>query len=145
MNMHIKTHILIALFIILSYGASAQERGQRHQKIQSAKVAHITERMALSPAQAERFWPVYNEYQNKRRELHRLTNPRRQGLTADMSEAQAKAWLEKKLALKKREVDLDEEYLPLLIAATSARQVVAMEQAEREFRGMLLQRLGRGK
>ena len=136
-----KTYILFALSILLSYSVSAQERGQRHQKIQSAKVAHITERMELTPAQAERFWPVYNEYQNKRRELHRLTNPRRQGITAEISETQAKAWLEKKLDAKERELDLDKKYLPLLIETTSARQVMALENAEREFRGMLLQRL----
>lgn len=136
-----KLYILLPLFILISYAGLAQERVNRHQKIESAKIALITERMALSPEQAERFWPVYNEYQDKQRQLHRLNNRRAEGAIADMNETEAKEWLEKKLDLKQRELALDNEYLPRLIETTSAKQVLVLEIAEREFKRMLLQRL----
>lgn len=36
------------------------------ERVQSLKVAFITKRLALTSAEAEKFWPIYNEYQDKR-------------------------------------------------------------------------------
>ena len=46
-------------------------------KIQAARVAYITDQLALTPEEAEKFWPIYREFSVKRKEL-RLQNVRRQ-------------------------------------------------------------------
>ena len=38
-----------------------------NDKVQSAKAALITRRLSLTPQQAERFWPVYDEFDRERR------------------------------------------------------------------------------
>jgi hypothetical protein len=35
---------------------------QNGEKIQALKIAYLTRQMNLTPGEAERFWPVYNQY-----------------------------------------------------------------------------------
>ena len=42
---------------------------QAQDDIQQAKIAFFTEEISLSTAEAEKFWPVYNEHQAKKKEL----------------------------------------------------------------------------
>ena len=69
-----KTKIsLMLLLTLLSCGLFAQETGLRHKKeqIKALKVAFITEKVQLSPDEAEKFWPVYNAFDDKQFELRR--------------------------------------------------------------------------
>ena len=54
----------IILFLILvigvSYFCSAQPA--RGEKLEAIKVAYITKELNLTSSEAEKFWPVYNEY-----------------------------------------------------------------------------------
>ena len=40
---------------------------QRHdrKKIESLRIAYLTEELDLSTAEAKDFWPVFNEFENK--------------------------------------------------------------------------------
>jgi hypothetical protein len=46
-----------------------QEREAFRQKIQAHKIAYFTERLSLTPAEAEKFWSLYNTYQDEREKL----------------------------------------------------------------------------
>ncbi|RYY30920.1 MAG: hypothetical protein EOO04_03305, partial [Chitinophagaceae bacterium] len=59
--------ILTILFILFTLnGAYAQTGGNNLRnnggKIEALKIAFLTNKMALSPAEAQKFWPVYNKY-----------------------------------------------------------------------------------
>ena len=45
-----------------------EERKQRTERIEQAKVAFISKELELSTAEAEAFWPIYNEMQSKIKE-----------------------------------------------------------------------------
>ncbi|MFM7194900.1 MAG: hypothetical protein ACKOYP_09010, partial [Bacteroidota bacterium] len=45
--------------------------GKARERIDAARAAVITERLGLTPEQAEKFWPIYHEFANRRQELHR--------------------------------------------------------------------------
>ncbi|MEO5642506.1 MAG: hypothetical protein ABIQ40_14140 [Bacteroidia bacterium] len=70
---------LIFIFAFLANGLPAQaaggsSRGNRDtvqtasgaERVQALKVAFITKALNLSSSEAEKFWPIYNEYQDKR-------------------------------------------------------------------------------
>src|SRR5688572_16351712 len=60
-----KTRIIFALIMlgsILSYAQDPEMSNEKKEKIRSMKIAFITEKVALTPEEAEKFWPVYNEY-----------------------------------------------------------------------------------
>lgn len=56
-----KLYLIIA-FICSSAVSFAQEEMPSQEKIQALKVAFISKELELTPAEAEKFWPVYNEY-----------------------------------------------------------------------------------
>jgi hypothetical protein len=71
--------LLSFVFAFLANGLSAQTAGSSpkgkpdttqtasgSERVQALKVAFITKQLDLTPAEAEKFWPIYNEYQDKR-------------------------------------------------------------------------------
>lgn len=50
---------------------SQEERQKEHERIQALKVGFITEKVALTPSESEKFWPLYNQYWSEKRELAR--------------------------------------------------------------------------
>jgi len=57
-----KIFYLLLIFISLSVAGFAQEELPSQEKITALKVAFISKELDLTPGEAEKFWPVYNEY-----------------------------------------------------------------------------------
>ena len=49
------------LFIIL-FLASFTIRAQNGNRLEALKIAYITNKLNLSPEEAQKFWPIYNQY-----------------------------------------------------------------------------------
>ena len=56
------------------YGHAQYDKGK--EKIRAYKVAFLTEKLNLSAKEAQKFWPLYNEFDQQRRFL--LVNERQQ-------------------------------------------------------------------
>lgn len=124
--------ILIALIFICSL-ASAQEPA-RKKLIEEAKTELITKRIKLTEAQAEKFWPVYNEYTDKKLELRRTVRSlKRDGFTIVSTDEEILKSLDKLLDYKQKEVDLEKDYKTKLLKVISARQLAELYITEQEF------------
>ena len=53
--------IFTLLFLICTLFVFAQD-GERGGRIESLKIAFLTKKLNLSPEEAQRFWPIYNNY-----------------------------------------------------------------------------------
>lgn len=53
---------LILIFVCASAAGFAQDELPSQEKITALRVAFISKELELTPAEAEKFWPVYNEY-----------------------------------------------------------------------------------
>ncbi|HLX92878.1 MAG TPA: hypothetical protein VKR32_14430 [Puia sp.] len=60
-----KRALLYGIIFTLFYSASAQN-GDR---LQALKIAYLTKQMNLTPEEAERFWPIYNQYTEEIRKV----------------------------------------------------------------------------
>jgi len=133
--------LLLTLFSTAAVYAQ-RPSGEEMQKIQDAKIAIITNRLNLSPEQATGFWPVYNEYSQKRKDIHRaqrkiINDKKAEGKTDD----QVLNNLKEVQELKQKELDLEKEYQNRFLKVISASQVIELYKAERTFNDMLIQRL----
>ncbi len=141
--------IIVFLFFITTAGttAIAQGRGEfaRSEKVEAAKIAFITDKVGLSSDQAQKFWPVYNEYETKRRDLVKNYRGEYRSNLDEMSEQEAKARIEGMFEIKEKELALEKEYTAKFQRAISAKQVIMLYRAEREFTKMLLKRLDSGR
>lgn len=140
--------IAVAVFsVMITVVAGSHAQAQRHsqeemQKIQDAKVAIITNRLNLTAEQSTGFWPVYNEYSQKRRELHRaqrkiINDKKSEGKTDE----QVLGNLKEVQELKQKELDLEKEYQGKFLKVITASQVIELYKAEKTFNDMLIQRL----
>jgi hypothetical protein len=135
-----KTALGLFCFLLSAFGM-AQEKDQL-DKIESAKIALITERLELTPAQAEKFWPLYREYAERRQTLRKeFLSARAEVRKENMTEEESKKLLEKGLELKEKQVALDRDYEGKFNTIITTRQIVQLRRAEDDFRQMLLQRI----
>lgn len=137
------TFALLLLFIGVASTASAQRRSEEEiKKIQDAKVAIITNRLNLTPEQSTGFWPMYNEYSQRRREIHRA---QRKIINDKKAEGQNDEAVLNNLKevqeLRQKELDLEKEYQNKFLKVITASQVIELYKAERTFNDMLIQRL----
>jgi Spy/CpxP family protein refolding chaperone len=141
---NVKGIILILLFTLFSTAMAWAQRpsGEEMQRIQDAKIAIITNRLNLTPEQSTGFWPIYNEYSQKRREIHRaqrkiINDKKAEGKTDE----QVLNNLKEVQDLKQQELDLEKEYQNRFLKVISANQIIELYKAERTFNDMLIQRL----
>ena len=65
---------LLFIFIVLSWLSlpvmAQQLRPRQEGALEAMKIAFITKRLNLSPEEAQRFWPIYNQYAGEVRQAY---------------------------------------------------------------------------
>jgi hypothetical protein len=65
---------LLSLFIILSWLSvpvlAQQLRPRQEGAVEAMKIAFITKRLSLTPEEAQKFWPIYNQYAGEVRQAY---------------------------------------------------------------------------
>ncbi|HLF34062.1 MAG TPA: hypothetical protein VI583_07485 [Cyclobacteriaceae bacterium] len=138
-----KTVLISLLFLLCLSGISLKAQdNDALNKIESARIALITERLGLTPEQAERFWPVYNEFIQKRKELQQGLKQEREGVDMNnLTEEEGQRLMDMAMDIKQRQLDLEKAYSQRLQHIISAQQVMALRKAEEDFRRMIIERL----
>jgi len=137
-----KTLLTLVLGLVVSV-AFAQDKTPM-QKIEAARIALITERLELSPEQAEKFWPIYREYADQRKALmSEMKNIRNEAARQNISEEEGRRLMDMAHQLKEKELNLDQQYSDRLMNVISARQMMSLRKAEEDFRKMLLRQIER--
>jgi len=142
----------IALLVLLSSPAWAQGDGddnQQHAKnkeirdrIQAARVAYITEQLALTPEEAEKFWPIYREYSEKYRQTEKeLRHARKSPSTDKTAEENDRALVELGFKIKQQQLDLEKEYSEKLLKVIPAQKVRMLPEVEQKFRQLVLEQI----
>ena len=63
---------LVAFFFVFAQTSVAQE-GQGNEKIEQLKIAFITKHLKLTTEEAQKFWPVYNQYEAEKKQVRQST------------------------------------------------------------------------
>lgn len=135
-----KPMFTLIILLLLSAPALAQDDRDAKSKILAARIALITERLKLSPEQAEKFWPVYRQYISRKQEIQNEFRTRLGGIDPkNATEEESRKVLELRLELKQRELTLEKEYSGRLLNVITSKQLVSLRQAEQEFRKRLLE------
>jgi hypothetical protein len=143
-----KTFISIAL-IILAIPLYAQDddlpeesNPTVRERIQAARVAYITDQLALTPTEAEKFWPIYREFTDKRKVLLKeLRYARRHPDASKSADQNEKDLVTLGLEVKQKEVDLERQYSEQLLNVIPAQKVRMLPEVERKFRMLLLKQI----
>lgn len=120
----------------------AQNDLNGRQKIESAKIGLITNRLNLTTDQAPQFWAVYNEYNAKKQELNRrIRQLNKEPSRSNVNDNQLVDGLREVNATKQKLADLDEEYMSRFLKVISPAQLKELYNTEQMFNKMLLNKL----
>jgi len=112
------------------------------QKVEAARIGLISQRLGLTPAQAEKFWPVYNEFTQKRMEKRQEFRQAQQQIDSKNPDPKKEGDLVRLgLKLKQDEVDLEKDYSGRIMKVVTAQQLLNLRKAEQEFRQLILNQL----
>ncbi|MBW3127793.1 MULTISPECIES: Spy/CpxP family protein refolding chaperone [Hymenobacter] len=137
--------LLLPLLALSLHGVAQTAPSGRLNQLENARIAYLTEKVSLTQEQAQQFWPIYNEYATKRRDLNQRSRQLRTTRPETLSDQQLKDNLNQVLALRQQEVDLDKDYLRQFQKVLSIRQVSQLYTAERQFTREVLQRVTRSR
>lgn len=144
-------YLLIALAILPATLSIAQDdddgppiREERMKEIKAQKSAYLTQKMELSPEEAERFWPVYNQMEDElhanRKELMELRRSLKKSEQA-ITEQQANDLLDRELSMREKELQIEKKYDPQMRKAIGAQKLVKLHKAERDFQREVVKRM----
>ena len=144
---------VIAIAMLVSVAAFAQKDNSKkkegnqdwREKVRAEQVAHITKDLDLSEAEAQKFWPVYNDVQAKRRNVYKASFDALKVLKDKMDAGEdVSNELEKYLSSKKDIEEFDrgavKEYKRVLPTNKVARLILS----EEKFRHNQIGKLGGG-
>lgn len=101
--------------------------------------AFITENASLTPDEANAFFPIYNELQQKKRELNRETRHfMREAAAANASEEQSLKAIEAQAETNIKIAELEKEYLQKFKKVLPATKILKVQNAEEQFNSQML-------
>ena len=141
-----KKLILLVLTIAVGIGLQAQgkermhERGQRDgsQKFESMKIAHLTDALELTPEEAEKFWPVYNKWNDQKKALRQGNRPAKK--VEDMTQEEAETFIQNTIASRRQASELDAAMQEDLKGILSATKRMKLIKAEENFHQSMVKR-----
>jgi Spy/CpxP family protein refolding chaperone len=140
--------LTFAVLLLACIPAFAQEvdmpppTPERLKEIKAQKSAFITTRLELTPEEAQQFWPIYNEYDDKQDALRKEMRELLKGAREDqaMTEAEASQLLEKGLQHRQKEIDLEKSYQERFKKSIGAVKTVKLRKAEHDFNREVLRK-----
>jgi Spy/CpxP family protein refolding chaperone len=142
--MKIKKILPIILFLVsFSFYAQNDKTDEKREKIKAYKVSFLTTELELTSTEAEKFWPIYNAYDDKQFELkHQKMKTYLQRLDDDkinsISEKEATALLSQMESTDKDLYLLRVKYNSDLKKVLSAKKILKLKKSEDDFNRKLL-------
>jgi len=142
---------ILAIFSGNLYAQRGYGRGdiEKHkEKIESHKIAFITEKLKLTPAEAEKFWPVYHENMDKimkEREDFRSKHDFEPEEIAGMDDKTATDFLDSQLDHEKKMIEIRKAYYNDLKSVLSPQKILQLVEVEKEFKVELMRKVSRGR
>lgn len=129
-----KRILSILIFTFLLFNRQSLFAQSEKDKVEALRIAFISKRVELTTAEAEKFWPVYNEYNDKLKAIKRNLRQsyRKKAETLNDKEAEELYYLD--LQSKQAETDVHKVYSEKIKTIIGVKKVVKLRVAEEEFK-----------
>jgi hypothetical protein len=138
-----KKYFFIFLFCVNAIFLWAQQPAKSDTKdaINARKVLFITKEMSLTADEAEKLWPVYNEFEQKREDLRKerikITKKLKAGKDK-LSEKEFEELIDQEIEFRQKETDVQKERHKRLKKILAMKKIALLYQAEEDFKMILL-------
>jgi hypothetical protein len=134
-----------AIFLLATSGTLIAQSQEQIEKFNEERKVYFTEKLELTTAEANAFWPLYEDFQNRKMKL--VEDERNTWLYAhknaeNLSDKEILETLEKAYTLKDQQLELEREYYQdKFLKALPAKKVLKLGKVEWDFRRYLLRKL----
>ena len=138
---------LLALFMGYAPGSRAQDKPASnleiiHEKLKADKKLMVAKYMELTESEAQKFWPVYDEYQKDLQRSNDRLKSLLESYAADyknksLTDEKAKKLLDEWITLEQDEGKRREAFAPKVLQALPVKKAARYLQIENEFRILL--------
>lgn len=143
--MKIKNILPLLLFLTsFSFFAQNGKIDEKREKIKAFKVSFLTTELELTSTEAEKFWPIYNAYDDKQYELKYLKmktylRQLKDDNLKNLSDKEATTLLSQIESTDKEIYQLREKYMNSLKKVLPAKKILLLKKSEDDFNRKLLQ------
>ncbi|WP_456379596.1 hypothetical protein [Lutibacter sp.] len=140
---------LLSLFALLLITSTVIAQQNNREKIKALKTSYITNTLNLSPKEAQQFWPVYNQYSNKTQKLKmQLEGSLKReikfaGGIENLTNVEAQKLIDRFMQLEQQITDTKLLLIKELSKIISAKKIIHLKKAERDFNRRILQEYGK--
>lgn len=135
---NIKNRVLVVVFLLSAIVINAQET--KKQKMEALKIAYITEKLELTTNEAEKFWPIYKEYQVNKKAL-RKNNKKNKPNVDEMNDLEIESFINEKFEIEEKHLLLKKEFVEKIKHVLPMKKIAKLLKAEKSFRREVLKRL----
>ena len=142
----IRKFIVPILFLLATTFSFAQGHKEKQEKIKALKVAYITEQLELTADEAQKFWPIYNDYQEKQFDLRHekmrsILHKLEIGTIEKLSEKEASSLLDQMENIEENLFLLQKKFTKDLQGIVSDKKIMKLKKAEGDFNRHLLKQM----
>ena len=143
-----KNKLFLYITILCVFVGTAQKKGgHNYEKIKTLKINFISSELNLSPETAEKFWPIYNEYEKINRQLRssEIQNIKKEvknnGAIKELSDEKANELSLKFLKIAEKYLNNKKNCFEKLESILSPQQHLQLQFAEIEFNYKVIRKL----
>jgi len=141
--MKIKT--LLPILLLFTLTGFSQTHEEKRAQIKALKVSFLTTELKLTTEESEKFWPIYNAYEEKQYNIrHNKIKPLIKqignGALDKMSEKEAQVYLEKFQAADEELFNLRKKLIIDLKPAIGSVKLIKLKKVEDDFNKKLLEK-----
>ena len=137
--------IITLLLIALTLNSFAQHREEKIEKIKALRIAYISDRLNLTPEEAQKFWPVFNQFEDKHFELQKQKKQLMKRLKPENSEALSdkdmQSLLEQDEKIETEIQNTRRQLVKSLQGVIPNQKILMLRQIEIEFKQKLLHQI----
>jgi hypothetical protein len=142
-----KTKFLLPFLLLFVSTASFSQgfRGKK-EKVKALKVAYITGELNLTTDEAQRFWPIYNAFDDKQVELRHekmkaILDRFEPGSVERLTEKDASSLLIQMELIEENLFALRKKFIKELQTVLPAKKIIRLKKAEDDFNRQLLRQM----
>ncbi|GIV34738.1 MAG: hypothetical protein KatS3mg031_2273 [Chitinophagales bacterium] len=116
----------------------------RKEQIEALRISYITQRLNLTREEAQRFWPVYNEYRSALDSLKSIRREQFKKYRDDfegLSDKQIAEMVDNQIILRQKELDLMKKYHAEFKSLLPIKKVALLYKTEEEFKARLIREM----
>ncbi|MFV7236714.1 sensor of ECF-type sigma factor [Flavobacterium sp. ZB4R12] len=135
---------ILLLFVSFNFYAQGEKMKEKKEQIKALKVAFLTTELDLTANEAEKFWPIYNTFDDKQFELRHqkmktFMRKMNDGSLDKMTEKEANTFLTQMESTEEELFLLRKKFMQNLKGIFPAVKIIKLRKAEEDFNRKLLQ------